>query len=364
MPAYSIGITDINTQVRRLGYISAILRALNEFALSEAALLNRLEHWSVRNASALQLYRYSQGQIRITRGHTASRRYLDLAVSLGLVGRMAGACRITRFGKVVQQFLSPARSSNPFELGLPERVLYLYWLLSNDSDRLIVVLSMLDEMPNMSLNYYQRQFQERYIEQLNARRTFGRASERSEILAVRERVKHLWKSPERYAESIVPPRLNWLADLDLATIVDACGTPVALTRKGTRLFRHLPSLGNSGSRTVTDHWLLRHFFGLACSTEYTGDGTHWSETDWNSRLLALTHGVNDAYFKLRRKDVPAVSLMPALQFMVVQLADSSHTWANLDQLRHDIDRGASSPAFGYDIRFSQRENEAYLVKRV
>ncbi len=50
---YEIGITEINTHVRRLGYVSAILKLLAHKTLSESLLYKRLERWSLNHEIAI-----------------------------------------------------------------------------------------------------------------------------------------------------------------------------------------------------------------------------------------------------------------------------------------------------------------------
>ena len=97
MAKYEAGITDINVVVRRLGYVSAILRLLKNKTLSESMLYTRLEKWSLDHKKDLLAYPIQQGFVKATREQTGPKRYTNFAVSLGFVGRIAGACRITRF---------------------------------------------------------------------------------------------------------------------------------------------------------------------------------------------------------------------------------------------------------------------------
>ena len=94
----------------------------------------------------LMAYPNHQGFINSTRGQTGPKRYTNLAVSLGLVGRIAGACRVTRFGKTLLPFFFTKHlDQNPFELIYAERCAYLYWLLVKDSDQLLTIIRMLAE---------------------------------------------------------------------------------------------------------------------------------------------------------------------------------------------------------------------------
>ena len=83
MPKYKVGITEINTLVRRLGYVSAILRLLEHRTLSESMLYTRLEKWSFIHQGDFIAYANPQGFINATHGQTGPKRYTNFAVSLG-----------------------------------------------------------------------------------------------------------------------------------------------------------------------------------------------------------------------------------------------------------------------------------------
>ena len=176
MPKYEVGITEINTLVRRLGYVSAILRLLEHKTLSESMLYTQLEKWSLDHEQDLANYTNRQGFIKATRGQAAPKRYTNFAVSLGLIGRIAGACRVTRFGKSLLPFLHQVPNQNSFELTYAERCAYLYWLLVKDSDQLLTVIRMLVEGGSQSLSDLQNAFPAFYLQQLQTRMlTAGRA---------------------------------------------------------------------------------------------------------------------------------------------------------------------------------------------
>ena len=100
-------------------------------------LYTRLEKWSLIHQQDFIAYANPQGFINTTHGQTGPKRYTNFAVSLGLIGRIAGACRVTRFGKSLLPFLHQVPNQNSFELTCAERCAYLYWLLVKDSDRLL-----------------------------------------------------------------------------------------------------------------------------------------------------------------------------------------------------------------------------------
>lgn len=363
MPAYDVGITEINTQVRRLGYVSAILSILSNRTFNETLLLDRLQNWSVEHKSELAEYVNTQGEIKPTRRKTAAKRYLNFSVSLGIVGRIAGACRVTRFGKILLPFLGEKKSNNRFLLDLPERCFYLYWLLVHDSDRMMTVLDMLTKSSGQTLACYQREFQEYYLHRLDIRISAETGRIAREMLALRNRVAHEWRQPERYAESIVPPRINWLVDLGLARISMTRGTPAELTPEGVRLTNELPQLDSSDIHDVKPIWLRQAFFTTASHLFGYEGKIEWQSMAWTDKKTLLDSLIPNTFSTLRSTPARKVTLFPALFHMALHLAETHHIWANMEEIQVDLEQHSKEVDSRYEVRFSHRENESYLIAK-
>ena len=263
MSKYQVGITDINVLVRRLGYVSAILRLLEHKTLSESVLYARLERWSLDHEQDLMAYPNRQGFINATREQTGPKRYTNLAVSLGLVGRIAGACRVTRFGKTLLPFLHQALDQNPFELICAEQCAYLYWLLMKDSDRLLTIIRMLVEGGSQSLSDLQNTFRAYYLQQLQARMLTAEDHIARDILAVRNRVAHWKEETRRSMKNIVPPRIHWLADLGFVSIESDGKRQSRLTEMGIQFSQSLPKIQGVSAFHTSRVWLRSQFFSIA-----------------------------------------------------------------------------------------------------
>jgi len=324
-------------------------------------------------------YMHQQGRIKPTRQQTAAKRYTEFAASLGLIGRIAGAYRVTRFGKTLLPFLNRTHTRNPFELNLAERCTYLYWLLLKDGDRFFTVLDMLAEPSEQPLSRLQNDFQAHYLRRLGVRILTEKGRVAREILALRNRVAHDWKKPKRYAENIVPPRIHWLVDLGLASISEGQGKPARLTGGGNRFRDVLPKLQAPGvagvrlaqlaSRSIGDtnlvyaspSWSRCHFFGVAGPILADKDGQRWTELSREERKECLRQLTSQALETLRTTPVPKVSLYPALIYMALLIAMESGIWANLEELHADLDAFSKELDTIYEVRFSRRENESYLI---
>ncbi len=361
MPKYEIGITNINTLVRRLGYVSAILQLLEHKTLSESVLYTRLEKWSLDHEQDLMGYANQQGFIKATHGQAAPKQYTNFAVSLGLVGRIVGACRVTRFGKTLLPFLHHASHQNPFEMIYAERCAYLYWLLVKDSDRLLTIIRMLVEGGSQSLSNLQNAFPAFYLQQLKARMLTAEKHVAPEILAVRNRVAHWGEGTGRSMENIVPPRIHWLADLGLVSVENSGKRHSELTEKGIQFSQSLPKIQGRSAFHASPAWLRDQFFGIAGRVLTDTVDRQWTEIQKLERKNLLDKLTFQAFQTLRSTSTPKISLYPALIYMALLLITDNGIAANLEELQTDLDTFSKEPNTRYAVRFSHRENESYLI---
>ena len=361
MPKYKAGITEINTLVRRLGYVSAILRLLEHRTLSEPMLYARLEKWSCIHQQDFIAYANPQGFINATRGQTGPKRYTNFAVSLGLIGRIDGACRMTRFGKTLLPFLHHAPDQNPFEMIYAERCAYLYWLLMKDSDRLLTIIRMLVEGTAQSLSDLQDAFPTFYLQQLQARMLTAEESVARDILAARNRVAHWKKGTKRSVENIVPPRIHWLADLGLVSVENDGKRHSRLTETGIRFSQYLPKIQGTQAFHTSPMWLRNQFFSIAGQVFVGTIDRQWTEIQKLERKELLYKLTFQAFETLRSTPTPKISLYPALIYMALLLITDNGIAANLEELQADLDTFSKEPDTRYAVRFSHRENESYLI---
>ena len=361
MSKYEVGITDINVVVRRLGYISALLQLLEYKTLSESVLCSRLERWSLDHKQDLKNYANEQGFIKATRGQTASKRYTNLVISMGLIGRIAGACRVTRFGKPLLPFLRRVPNRNPFELTNVERCAYLYWLLLKDSDQLLTVIRMLVEKYSQSLSDLQNAFPTFYLQQLQARMLTAGEHVAPEILAVRNRVAHWGERTGRSMENIVPPRIHWLADLGLVVVENDGKRQSRLTEMGIQFSQSLPKIQETPTFHTSPVWLREQFFGIAGQMFVGAADRQWTDIQKLERKELLYKITFQAFEVLRSTPTPRISLYPALIYMALLLITDNGIAANLEELHADLNTFSKEPDTRYAVRFSHRENESYLI---
>ena len=84
-------------------------------------------------------------------------------------------------------------------------------------------------------------------------------------------------------------------------------------------------------------------------------------TDQLERKELLYKLTFQAFKTLRITPTPKISLYPALIYMALLLIVDNRIGANLEELQTDLDMFSKDPDTQYEVRFSHRENEAYLI---
>ncbi len=375
-----------NTRTRRLAYLTAILSILGRGSLSEQSLLAKIARWGEDHKKWLEDYWVKTGEVSSTsrnsrgisrdarrttvktgeasstRRTAAGARYLHLAASLGLTAPISGAYRATRAGLVLFALVEEKGTNpNPFFLTHTERLFYLYLLFDQDADLLLAVTDYLDKHSGASLAQTQRDFQEAFLHRLSQKIIVCRDDAVRQTLLERRHEVERWKKPERYAEHIVPPRLNWLLDLDFLEPGQFRQHRYFLTLTGRKFLSALPQ-GNIELRDVSGDWLDSDFWmAAACTLPSMETLTRWDAVDDKTRREVCTPLLKAAFRAFRHTTVPKVSLKQALLYLSVRLLLEQHVGANPASLTKWLAVPQTLDGRRYEVHFSPRENESYLV---
>lgn len=359
-------IEGTNTKTRRLAYLTAILLILRQDSLSEQSLLGRLTKWSQDHRADLDSYYVQTGEITSTRKNSAGAHYLNVAVRSGLVAPIAGMYRTTRMGSVVIALLKKHQPNvNPFFLNAAEKLFYTYYLLKVDADILLTVVDCLLKNENISLHQLQQLFKESFSRRLSDKSLFSQDEVLRQHLRNRQiEVENEWKKPERYAEHIVPPRLNWLLDLQILKEDLFRQHHFVLTEIGRQFLANLPCLGSSGFHDVTEQWLDLEYWDSEASKlvniEYSRT---WSEMDEDMKNNAARRLLAETFSAFRSTFVPTISLSQALLYFSIRLMLEYRVVASPSDLKIWLATIPTLDHRRYEVRLSPRENESYLLMK-
>jgi hypothetical protein len=356
-------VEGTNTKTRRLAYLTAIVSMLGHNSLGKRVLLTRIARWSQDHRPDLSTYWVQTGEVTSTRRNSAGARYLHLTMNLGLSAPISGAYRATRVGLVLFALIDEKRTNaNPFFLTHAECIFYLYLLLDQDADILLTVTDYLEEHPGASLAQLQRDFQEAFLHRLNHKISLSRDDIVRQSLLERRGQVESWRKPERYAEHIVPPRLNWLLDLGFLEPGRFRRHRYFFTETGRGFLSELPRLGDSQLRDVSGDWLESDFWmAVACGSIDKEALVRWDQVDGERRQEVCAPLLEDVFKAFRHTAVPKVSLTQALLYLGVRLVLEQGIGAGPASLKTWLSAPQTLDGRRYEVRFSPRENESYLI---
>lgn len=393
-----------HTKTRRLAYITAMVTMLGRSSLPERLLLAKMLRWSQEHQENLANYWVQTGAITSTRRNSAGARYLDLARRLGIVASISGECRLTRIGLTLFALTGKSDTANPFFLTSVERLFYSYLLLREDADVLLTLLHGLHERPGSSLASLQKSYQQDFTGRLALK---GRVVEdeqlKQQLLERRLEIETGWKNPEKYAEHIVPPRLNWLLDLGVLDAVSFQRNRYYLTDAGITFASRFLQLGQDALYDVSEAWLSKDFWHFVpddllrirdtsslsenpaeaaptppvlCDPvescrQLPGVGARpaslrqaarsWEHVSEAERQATCAPLLREAFAAFQHTMVPKISLTQVLLYMSARLILENNLLVSIDDLKQWLSVSRVLGDRRYEVRLSPQENVSYIV---
>lgn len=356
--------------VRRLRYLSQILRLVGKRPLNENVLMAKLKDWSNTHAKSLENYKYNTGTIHSLekKGSTLlSTSYLDTTVKLGLLSKISNVYQLTRIGRVLLSLLNdkPNKELNSFYLNQDERIFYTYQILQHDADTLLTIINMLQSFENSSLTNLQKSFQQTFLNRLTAKISTSSQEYITNQLHDRQiEIMTEWKKPESYAAYIIPPRLHWLLDLGLLdSTIEKNKFIYELTESGQNLMKILPKLAKSHIPDVPDTWFNTDFFSKVSPLIIPDvDFRQWGDVDDKIRQEACREHLPTAFDKFRKTNIPKISLKQGAMYLCIRFGMELHLLTNIQELIQWFQKPRTVGNYKYEVRTSARENEAYFIR--
>ena len=364
-------IKEPSSLVRRLRYVSQILRLVEQRPLNKEVLVTKLKDWSNTHRDDLENYKYSTGAAHSIekKGMTQlAINYLDLAVKFGLLSKISNVYQLTRNGRVILSLRDdkPNEELNLFSLHQNEQIFYIHQILQQDADILLTVVNMLQSPDVHNHKSLQKNFQDTFLERIKAKISTSSQEHITNRLHDRQvEIKTGWKKPESYAAYIVPPRLHWLLDLGLLDSRKEKNSFIyELTGVGQKLTETFPKLKDSNIPDVPDPWFNTDFFSeVGPLIIPDADFRQWQNVDDKVRQEACEKYVPAAFDKFRRSSVPKISLTQGVMYLCIRFVTELHILTNISELIQWFQKPCILENYKYEARISARENESYLVRR-
>src|SRR2546421_1623473 len=315
-------IEGTNTKIRRLAYFTTIILTLHQSSLSEQVLLNKVIAWSQAHRVDLYNYYVHTGEITSTKQNSAGMHYLEAAANLKLIVPLAGIYRTSRIGSILAALMETYQlNSNPFFLTSVEKLFYIYCLLKVDADILLTIVHDILERRAVSLINLQQTFQSSFLERIEKKTLV--AQDEGVRFTLRDRktkVKEYWKRPERYAEHIVPPRLNWLLDLSFLKKPSFRQHHFELTGEGQQFFSALPCLGECSLHDITDRWLDLEYWQIVARTLLEIESpVLWAAINTETQYSIIATLLTEAFDIFHYSLVPRISLIQIMLYLSIRL---------------------------------------------
>ena len=367
MKLYYRALEGTNTKTRRLAYLTAILSLLRREGLSEGLLLKKLLQWSQEQRSNLRDYWVQTGEVTSTRRNSAGARYLRLATRGGLIAQIAGTYRATRLGLVLFALTKHyGIRSNPFFLSPTEKIFYTYWILTSDADIFLAVLERIERQPGISLAELQQMFQKDFLARLEQKSFLSQDDLlRRQLFERRDRVANEWRKPHRYAEHLVPPRVNWMLDLGFLEPDNFRHHRYVLTAVGRAFALALPQPESAKFYDVTDQWLASGFWNMAAQTLSGIEPlTDWEHLDEKKQQAMMSTLLDETFETFRDMFVPKASLTQTLLYLSIRIVLDHRVIASPTSLAQWLSSPRTLNKRRYEVRLSPRENESYLLATI
>jgi len=214
------------------------------------------------------------------------------------------------------------------------------------------------------LSHLQKSFQTDFLRRLEQKSPVCQdESVRQYLLERRTKVSNEWMKPEKYAEHLVPPRLNWLLDLGFLKQNEFRQHYYVFRAEGTDLLSVIPTLEcGSFHHDITERWLASEYWEIAARTlTHIESQVCWERIDEEQKCNLAKPLLLEIFEVFRYSSVPKVSLTQALLYLVIRILMDHKIivcpvilgdWLSLPRV---IDRRR------YAVRFSPRENESYIT---
>ena len=239
---FEIRILNSNTKIRRLGHLKILLKMIKEQSKVPISKMNKkFEVYCQDYEQFLKQHKNQKGDVRVTKTGNSANPYIELAVSLGLIRKSAGAYEVGKVGKVYNILKEKIEKTdvNSFTLSKLDTTFFLELLLKEDYWFLYAILEQAAINPNIAYKNLKKDFKQILLGQIKEFIDEAQMDNSKEVLHLKmiERRISEWKRPEVYMEHVLMPRLNWLYDMDFIELKNDLS--FQLTEMGKRLLFNL-----------------------------------------------------------------------------------------------------------------------------
>lgn len=356
-------IGNLHTTVRCLEIISGMAANLGTRDLPMPLLNTTMLNWSKELEKQSAEYLSRKGKLTEQgKATTAFNHYVALSKELGIIESLNSVVRLTRLGRVLF-LLTRTKPDSQFSLTLEERLFYYMILIQGDADAIFTLLAILSMAQLESTqSAIQKQYVTYFKERLSEKQ---KVADTRTALLLRDKLKDVqfrWKNPEKYAEHIVAPRLQWLCDLGLLSINKSARSSIYyLTQFGHQFLQFSFTPTGSIINDVNNDWIEAKLFHSACKALGLPFDLMWRDLDNDHRLASIGGFLSKAMHVFGVESSKRISFHTLYLFVAVSMFVNRQIVFEKEEFRSFL---KARPQIGdrvLGIHSAARANEEYMT---
>lgn len=360
-------ISNVHTTARQLRVCSQIVNILGANQIPRKLIRELIVKWSLEQEEKNIYYKISKGKITDNGKETSTLRYyLELTHALGLTTRFNNFFSNTNRSYVLLHFLESEITNRSLQLSLSEKIFYLFQLLYVDADGIFLVLEILKETRDANQVELQKKCKDVLNKRLLAKQEIAPQLAKIGISEKYRIVNFVWKKPDKYAEHIISPRLEWLSNLGLVEIKrSGSSTSYNFTRLGEGFYEALPGLINDKAvKDINEIWIFSDFFSLANNLFDEQARNPYQTLSLEEKKAVLSTSLRMALNVVKTSSSFRFPLLDTLLFICMDIFITKNIVLNFSEIMLEFVNGFTLGNKQYFLKEAARINESYITTRV
>ncbi|WP_111309603.1 hypothetical protein [Confluentibacter sediminis] len=355
-------INSSHTTVRRLDVISQFVKKIGTRKVPKEILKKELIRWNIDLEKINEDYANKKGKLAEgNRPTSAFDKYVKIIEEMGLATSLGHTMSLTRIGNVLFQFID-FKAEFDYTLIYPERLFYLYLLLSKDADYFLLAADIIASADNkINQSDSQKKFVNDIEIRLNEKRNFSTSQAKLKISEKLRVVKYDWQRAEVYSEHILAPRYEWLVDLGvLDTYKEKSSTYYKISQRGSMFLTCIPIVNETIIHDINQKWLNNLFFQSTLSLYQNDKVTEWSDCTLEIQEKYLGEVLLKSYKLFSGGKALRIALNPFLIYSAIYLLSEENLKVELTDLMNRLENSFTFENRTYKLFNAARINEGYI----
>lgn len=356
-------VSSLNTIVRNLNIVSQIVKIIGKRHLPKELLKSALIDWSYHEEQKSSVYKNHRGKITNEGKPTSAfQHYLNFAIHIGLITSHGDFLMLSRLGSLLNKLMYDSRKTESL-LTNEEKLFYLINLFQCDADGLLLTIYLLIQHTNIvAQERLLEKFQINFKERLLIKQRYATEQSKSIIRDKYRVIEYEWKKAKSYAKHLIPPRLEWMADLCIIDRKMKSSTAFyQLGYKGKKFYNSLINLPDSNLNDVNERWIRTKAMKSFTDVVYNnGSMTMWLKISPAKRLNLLKTLLENAFDYFNVEGAMRISLFHGFLYILINFATKEKIVVEFCELENEFKNTIIVGNRKYSLRPAARINEGYI----